>query len=127
MKQIELAKELGVSKSYVSMILSGRRNPPCRIKAKLSSLGVVNIERGNSLRGRCPKPLDECATHLTATKCSQKSATGFLDKFITLVPQGASPRSIKSYYYTLDGFGLYCSRAFPPHRLLSSETASNLR
>ncbi len=27
----------------------------------------------SSLRGRCPKPLDECAIYQTATKCSQNS------------------------------------------------------
>jgi hypothetical protein len=28
---------------------------------QLRSLKVVNFEPGSSLRGRCPKPLDECA------------------------------------------------------------------
>ena len=62
MKQIELAKELGISKSYVSMILSGQRKPNPTLAQRLSSLGVVNFEAKLSLRGRCPKPLDECAT-----------------------------------------------------------------
>ena len=62
MKQIEIAQKLGVSKSYVSMILSGQRKAPPEIRAKLSSLGIVNFERESSLRGRCPSPLDECAT-----------------------------------------------------------------
>jgi len=62
MKQIEIAKELGISKSYLSMILSGQRNPNPELGARLCSLGFVNFEAKNSLRGRCPKPLDECAT-----------------------------------------------------------------
>ncbi len=62
LKQSQLAKELGVSKSYLSMILSGQRKCPPELMDKLSSLGVVNFEARLSLRGRCPKPLDECAT-----------------------------------------------------------------
>ena len=68
MKQIELAKELGVSKSYLSMILSGQRKPNAelanklrRYSGKLVHKKTVNFEAKNSLRGRCPKPLDECA------------------------------------------------------------------
>ncbi len=62
MKQVELAQRLGISKSYLSMILSGQRIPNPQLARRLSSLGVVNFEAGSSLRGRCPKPLDECAT-----------------------------------------------------------------
>jgi transcriptional regulator with XRE-family HTH domain len=61
MKQNELAKQLGISKSYLSMILSGQRRPNSELAKKLSSLGVVNFEAELSLRGKCPKPLDECA------------------------------------------------------------------
>ena len=61
MKQKEIASKLGISKSYLSMILSGQRKPNSALMTKLSSLGIVNFERGLSLRGRCPKPLDECA------------------------------------------------------------------
>ena len=62
MKQIELAQQLGISKSYLSMILSGQRQCPTELVDKLSSLEIVNFEARLSLRGRCPKPLDECAT-----------------------------------------------------------------
>ena len=61
MKQTELAQRLGISKSYLSMILSGQRIPNQELAERLSSLGVVNSKAGLSLRGRCPKPLDECA------------------------------------------------------------------
>ena len=62
MKQVELAQRLGISKSYLSMILSGKRTPDSELARKLSSLEVHKFEAGFSLRGRCPKPLDECAT-----------------------------------------------------------------
>ena len=61
MKQCEIAKELGISKSYLSMILSGQMKIKPELAAKLSSQKVVNFEAGFSLRGRCPRPLDECA------------------------------------------------------------------
>ena len=73
MKQIELAKQLGISKSYLSMILSGQRkaNPELanklrRYSDKLVHKKAVNFEAKNSLRGRCPRPLDECATYKQA-------------------------------------------------------------
>ena len=68
MKQNELAKQLGISKSYLSMILSGQRtaNPELanklrRYSGKLVHKKTVNFKANLSLRGRCPKPLDECA------------------------------------------------------------------
>ncbi len=61
MKQVELAQRLGVSKSYLSMILSGQRRASPELAEKISSQLPVNFEAGLSLRGRCPKPLDECA------------------------------------------------------------------
>ena len=64
MKQIELAQSLGISKSYLSMILSGQRTPNPELAQRISSLEVHNFEAGFSLRGRCPRPLDECATGL---------------------------------------------------------------
>jgi transcriptional regulator with XRE-family HTH domain len=71
MKQVELAKQLGISKSYLSMILSGKRMPNPELARRISSLKVHNFEPISSLRGRCPKPLDECAIYYPATKCSQ--------------------------------------------------------
>ena len=58
----------------------------------------------SSLRGRCPKPLDECATSQKEVKSSQKFTTGLLEEFIIFRPQGTSSRSIEAYHYTLDGF-----------------------
>jgi transcriptional regulator with XRE-family HTH domain len=65
MRQTELAQRLGINKSYLSMILSGQRIPNPELAGRLSSLGFVNFEARNSLRGRCPRPLDECATEIT--------------------------------------------------------------
>ncbi|MFC2018436.1 tyrosine-type recombinase/integrase [Chloroflexota bacterium] len=56
------------------------------------------------MRGRCPRPLDECASHRTTVKCSPKFTTELLGKFIIARPSGTSPRSIEAYHYTLDGF-----------------------
>ena len=58
----------------------------------------------SSLRGRCPRPLDECATGQLEGKSSQKFTTELLEKFIISRPQGASSRNIDSYHYTLDNF-----------------------
>jgi len=77
MRQIELAKELGISKSYISMIMSGKRTPKRAFVKGKSSQKSVNFEAISSLRGRCPKPLDECAMLDYAgnysRKCSQNS------------------------------------------------------
>jgi len=68
MKQREIAQELGISKSYLSMILSGQRKASPTLARKLKGYSdelvhkkPVNFEAKFSLRGRCPKPLDECA------------------------------------------------------------------
>ena len=54
----------------------------------------------SSLRGRCPKPLDECAT----LKSSQKFTKKLLEKFLESRPQGISHRTVEAYHYTLSGF-----------------------
>jgi transcriptional regulator with XRE-family HTH domain len=43
MKQIEMAKKLGISKSYLSMILSGKRKPTGEVLKALSSQNLVNF------------------------------------------------------------------------------------
>jgi len=43
MKQVELAQRLGVSKAYISMVLSGKKKPSKQVAAKLRRLGV-NLE-----------------------------------------------------------------------------------
>ena len=44
MKQVELANQLGTSKSYLSMILSGQRKCPPDLAGKLNSQRIVNFE-----------------------------------------------------------------------------------
>ena len=61
MKQVEIARQLGISKSYLSMILSGQRKASPELAEKISSQLPVNSKARMSLRGRCPWPLDECA------------------------------------------------------------------
>jgi len=40
----QLAKELGVSPAYLSMIISGQRNPNPQLRDKLCSLGLLTSE-----------------------------------------------------------------------------------
>ena len=42
MNQVELSKELGVSKAYISMVLSGKKKPSKRVAERLTEL--VNSE-----------------------------------------------------------------------------------
>ena len=70
----------------------------------------------SSLRGRCPRPLDECATHTYTSKNSKKFTSSeakssqlvftqdLLKGFLESRPSGISPRSIEAYHYTLKGF-----------------------
>ena len=44
MKQVEIAKKLGISKSYLSMILHGKRKPTKELSRVLSSQYSVNFE-----------------------------------------------------------------------------------
>ena len=101
MRQVELAQQLGISKSYLSMILSGQRTPNTELARRLSSQEVHKFEPIYSLRGRCPKPLDECAIHQIEIKKLQKFTTRLLEEFITSRPQGTSKRTIESYHYPL--------------------------
>ena len=44
MRQAELANQLGISKSYMSMIMNGQRRCPPELEQRLSSQKVVNFE-----------------------------------------------------------------------------------
>ena len=52
MKQVELAQRLGISKSYLSMILSGQRIPNQELAQRISSLEVHKFEAKFSLARR---------------------------------------------------------------------------
>ena len=62
MKQVELAKQLGVSKAYISMVLNGKKQPSKQITKALAELGVnqelVNFEARNQIlsHARLPVP-----------------------------------------------------------------------
>ncbi len=58
----QTAKQLQISPSFLSMILSGQRQPNPELRDKLCSLGMFTDKAKLSLRGRRPRPLDECAT-----------------------------------------------------------------
>ena len=51
MKQTELAKELGISKSYLSMILSGKRIPNTELAKAISSQNVHKSETDSTCKG----------------------------------------------------------------------------
>ena len=60
----------------------------------------------SSLRGRCPKPLDECAVADHFSNCSQSSQIIFtqelFNKFLESRPSGISIRISEACHYTLD-------------------------
>ncbi len=51
MKQVELAQRLGISKSYLSMILSGKRTPNQELVQKISSQNVHKSEAISPCKG----------------------------------------------------------------------------
>jgi len=51
MKQVELAQQLGISKSYLSMILSGKRTPNTELARRISSLEVHKFEPNSPCKG----------------------------------------------------------------------------
>jgi hypothetical protein len=58
----------------------------------------------SSLRGRCPKPLDECATNTSSEDYYEIFTKELFVKFLQSRPQGISQRTVEGYHYTLDGF-----------------------
>jgi transcriptional regulator with XRE-family HTH domain len=56
MTQADLAKEVGVSKAYISLLLSGKRKPSKRVAERLKQVKQVNFtvnsECGNGLKIR---------------------------------------------------------------------------
>jgi len=40
MKQVELANKLGVSKAYISMVLSGKKKPSKLVATRLKKMGI---------------------------------------------------------------------------------------
>ena len=60
MKQNELANELGVSKAYISMVMTGKKKPGKRLQAMLDTIAneVNQTETGNGIltHARLPIP-----------------------------------------------------------------------
>jgi len=61
MKQVELAQRLGVSKAYISMVMSGKKKPSKDIAKGLHRLGVnqerVNFEAKKSILSHARLPI----------------------------------------------------------------------
>ena len=93
-------KKLQISLAYLSMILSGQRNPNAQFKDKLYSLGMFTSEARLCLEGR------NSTTELLPRKAkrSQVFTTQLLEKFIKSRPSGTSPKTIGVYHLALDNF-----------------------
>jgi len=53
MRQADLAKEVGVSKAYISLLLSGKRKPSKRVAERLKQVNLtVNSECRDGLKIR---------------------------------------------------------------------------
>ena len=53
MRQADLAKEVGVSKAYISLLLSGKRKPSKKVAERLKQVNLtVDNECGNGLKIR---------------------------------------------------------------------------
>jgi transcriptional regulator with XRE-family HTH domain len=53
MRQADLAKEVGVSKAYISLLLSGKRKPSKRVAERLKQVNfTVNSESRDGLKIR---------------------------------------------------------------------------
>jgi predicted transcriptional regulator len=62
MKQVELANKLGVSRAYVSMVLSGKKKPSKLIATRLGRMGIevnslVNFEARNQILSHARLPI----------------------------------------------------------------------
>ena len=62
MKQIELARELGVSKAYISMVMRGKKKPSKQITTQLKRMGIVvnslvNFEAKNQILSHARLPI----------------------------------------------------------------------
>ena len=65
MRQADLAKEVGVSKAYISLLLSGKRKPSKKVAERLKQVNLtVNNECGNGLKIRWASALAGSNTFL---------------------------------------------------------------
>jgi len=62
MNQTELANRLGVSKAYISMIISGKKKPSKKVATRLRRIGIevnseVNFEANNPILNHARLPI----------------------------------------------------------------------
>jgi len=62
MRQVELANRLGVSKAYISMVLSGKKQPSKQMASRLKRMGIevnslVNSEAKNQILSHARLPI----------------------------------------------------------------------
>ena len=56
LNQTQVARELGVSKAYISMVMSGKKKPSGRVEEELTRLGV-NFEADSSILSHARLPI----------------------------------------------------------------------
>jgi transcriptional regulator with XRE-family HTH domain len=71
MKQVELAKELGVSKAYISMVMQGKKKPSKQIATRLKRMGIevnslVNFKAKNQILSHARLPIPTLPRRETA-------------------------------------------------------------
>jgi len=79
----------------------------------------------SSLRGRCPKPLDECASYALGNDFCENFTKELFNQFLESRPQGISQRTVESYHYTLTGFVGYPLTTDGINRYLDSLSCHN--
>ena len=71
--QTELAEKCGVSKAYISMVLSGKKKPSKRVEEELVNLGMVNFSYKNNLLSHARLPVPALPQVSNLLKCYQKT------------------------------------------------------
>jgi len=112
MKQKELAKQLGISPSYLSMILKGRRKPNPSLALSLNSLGLlgtkaIGVSSKQRVVGSNPtRDAIDLASNRSQdpAECSQTFTNSILDDFLHSRSAGTSAKTTREYHYTLDKF-----------------------
>ena len=127
MKQSQLAKELGISKSYLSMILSGKRTIPEHLEIPFSELCEQNqlqkVPSKQVVAGSSPVSR---STDLASNR-SQKFTKILLDKFISSRASGTSYKTIGLYHLALDKFIGYPVTPEGINAYLNSLTCGNAK
>lgn len=70
LNQVQIAEELGISKSYLSMILSGQRKCPPEVIEKLQSIPGIHKVVNNQIWDRSYTQEARGSNPLSSTMCS---------------------------------------------------------